>query len=401
MAEPLPEVNAPEPRPQPQPVIKRFTIAERVEHWVFITSFTVLAITGLVQKFPLSPISDWFVNGVVGGIENDRLIHHSAAVVMLICIVYHIGAVGYRVFVQQKSMTMLPSLFDVRRALDALGYYYGFTKKKPQQARYTFEEKIEYFAVVWGTVIMVITGAIMWNPITWTRIFPGQVVPAAKYAHGAEAILAVLSILIWHFYSVLIKTRNKSMFNGKLNEEQMLDEHPLEFADIKAGITQKPVDPVLKRKRSIVFWPVYGVIAVVGLTWILWFSTHETTALATLPQPIETVAIFVPLTPTPLPTPRPTSTSSPLAATSWEGGIGELLNAKCTGCHNPTTNIGGLDLTSYAGLTAGGQTGAVIQPGDSQNSLLVKIQTAGGHPGQLTSAELEQIKNWIDAGAEQ
>jgi hypothetical protein len=285
--------------------------------------------------------------------------------------------------------------------LDALGYYYGFTKKKPQQARYTFEEKIEYFAVVWGTIIMVITGAIMWNPISWTRIFPGQVVPAAKYAHGAEAILAVLSILIWHFYSVLIKTRNKSMFNGKLNEEQMLDEHPLEFADIKAGIAHQPVDPGVKRKRSIVFWPVYGVIAVVGLTWILWFSTHETTALATLPQPIETVAIFVPLTPTPLPTPRPTSTSSPLAATSWEGGIGEILNAKCTACHNPTTKIGGLDLTSYAGLTAGGQTGAVIQPGDAPNSLLVKIQTAGGHPGQLTSAEVEQIKNWIDAGAQQ
>ena len=378
---------------------KRFTAAERIEHWVFITSFTILAITGLVQKFPLSPLSNWIVNDLLRGIENTRLIHHSAAVVMLLCIVYHIGAVGYRVYVQRKSMTMLPTVYDVRTAIDAITYYLGFRKSAPQQGRYTFEEKIEYYAVVWGTLIMVITGAIMWNPISWTQYLPGQVVPAAKYAHGAEAILAVLSIIIWHFYGVLVKTFNKSMFTGKLSEEQMEDEHPLELADIKAGITAQPVSPDTKKKRSLIFWPIYGVIAVIGLSWIFYFTTHETTAITTLRQPIETVEVFVPLTPTPFPTQRPTATLAPVQVATWNGGMGELFTSKCGTCHGSSSKFGGLDLSSYAGISAGSNTGAVIVPGSPDDSLLIQIQSAGGHPGQLSPEELELVSTWISAGA--
>ena len=220
----------------------RFSIVKRIEHWVFMASFSTLGLTGLVQKYASSPVSESLV-AMLGGIETTRIIHRVAATIMMLVVVYHVGAVGYRIYVQRKRMTMLPTLEDVRIAWISLLYNLGLSKTRPQQGRYTFEEKMEYWAVVWGTVIMALTGFMMWNPIFAARIFPGQIIPAAKAAHGGEALLAVLAIIIWHLYGVLIKTFNKSMYTGYLSEEEMLDEHPLELADIKAGVSGREEDP--------------------------------------------------------------------------------------------------------------------------------------------------------------
>ncbi|MCS7039976.1 MAG: hypothetical protein NZP34_10260, partial [Caldilineales bacterium] len=75
---------------------------------------------------------------------------------------------------------------------------------------------MEYWAVIWGTAVMIITGFMLWNPITTTKFLPGSWIPAAKAAHGGEALLAFLAIIVWHVYNVHIKTFNRSMFTGKL-----------------------------------------------------------------------------------------------------------------------------------------------------------------------------------------
>jgi len=377
----------------------RFSLPKRIEHWVFMASFTTLGLTGLIQKYANSPVSDTIM-GILGGIETTRIIHRVAATIMMLVVVYHVGAVGYRLYVQRKRMTMLPTLDDVRNAWNSLLYNLGLNKSRPQQARYTFEEKLEYWAVVWGTVIMAITGFMMWNPIFASKIFPGQIIPAAKAAHGGEALLAVLAIIIWHFYGVLVKTFNKSMFTGYVDEEDMLDEHPLELADIKAGISGREENPETIRKRARKFWPTYSMIAVVMTLGIVWFVTFEQTAVATI-VPAETEVVYVPLTPTPLPTPLPSPTPGPGGAlTSWNAGVADLFAQKCTSCHNDSgAPLGGLDLTTYAGAMKGGISGEVILPGDPNASLLIEKQLAGDHPGQLTPDELEQISDWIAAGA--
>jgi len=192
----------------------RFTISERVEHWVFITSFIILGITGLVQRYSEYQISKLVVSAV-GGIENLRLIHHTAAIVTMLIVIYHVGALGYRVYVNRARLTMLPVISDVTNAYHAALYFIGRRKDPPQQGRYTFEEKLEYWAVVWGTAIMAVTGFMMWNPVATAKILPGQFIPAAKAAHGLEAVLAVLSILIWHMYQVFIRHFNKAMYRAR------------------------------------------------------------------------------------------------------------------------------------------------------------------------------------------
>ncbi|HEY4688910.1 MAG TPA: cytochrome b/b6 domain-containing protein [Anaerolineae bacterium] len=379
---------------------QRFPRAYRIEHWLFVASFVTLAITGLAQKFAGAGIAQGLI-GVLGGIETVRVIHRIAAVTMMLEAVYHIGAVGYRVFVKHSRFNMLPTLNDARIAIHSFLYNLGLRKDRPQQGRYSFEEKIEYWAVVWGTLIMVLTGFMLWNPIATTSILPGEVVPAAKTAHGNEALLAVLAIIIWHLYHVLVRTRNKSMFTGYLTEEQMLDEHPIELADVKAGTATRSVDPKVAASRRRTFLGVYGVIGAVMLLGIFVFVTFEKTAIETIP-PAEQVTIFAPLTPTLLPTLRPTNTPAAEApeATSpaWDTDIAELLTTGCGACHVQAT-LGDLSLKTYADALKGGKSGPAIVPGDPDASLLIQIQSKGGHPGQLSADELARFIAWIEAGA--
>jgi formate dehydrogenase gamma subunit len=375
----------------------RFAIPERAEHWLFVFTFATLAMTGLVQKFASLEIAQGIIV-LLGGIETVRVIHRLAATMMMFETIYHIGVVGYKVYVRRSPMNMLPSLNDIRIAWKALLHNLGFVKEKVQQGRYTFEEKAEYWAVVWGTVIMAITGFTMWNPIATTRFLSGQYIPAAKAAHGAEAVLAVLAIIVWHFYHVHLRRFNTSMINGHLDEQEMLEEHPLELADIKAGANIR-VAPEILRKRRRIYFPIYAVIAAIMLAGVYVFVTIEETSITTLP-PAERVSIYAPLTPTPLPTALPTKPPQEIGAT-WDAGIGALFQEKCVLCHSDSSGLGGLDLSSYEPTLKGGVSGLLIIPGDSANSLLIIRQTTGDHPGQLSIEEIARVRDWIDAGAPQ
>jgi len=382
---------------EPKKSFLRFSISERVEHWVFIIAFIILGITGLVQRYSEYQISKWIV-GAVGGVENLRWIHHTAAIITMLIVIYHIGALGYRVYVQRARLTMLPVLNDIISVYHSVLYYIGIRKEPPQQGRYTFEEKVEYWAVVWGTMIMAVTGFMMWNPVATASILPGQFIPAAKVAHGLEAVLAILSILIWHMYQVFVRHFNKAMYTGEITEEAMLHDHPLELADIKAGIAKPPVTPEGKDKRRRKYLPIYSVIAVAMLAGVYFFIAFEETALATVP-PAERAEVFVPFTPTPLPTAAPTATPPPVTSLTWDGGIGALMEAKCVACHNSSSQLGGLDLGDYQTALFGGNSGPAVIPGNPDDSTVIIIQSAGGHPGQLSDDELAQVHEWITDGA--
>jgi mono/diheme cytochrome c family protein len=273
--------------------------------------------------------------------------------------------------------------------------------------RYTFEEKAEYWAFVWGAIVMGLTGFVMWNPITAARILPGDIIPAAKAAHGGEALLAVLAIIVWHMYGVHLKHFNTAMWTGHLTEEEMLHEHPLELADLKAGVADRPVDPVALRKRQRIYFPVATILTIVMLAGVYGFIAAENTSPTTVaPQP-EPMQVFVPQTPTAIPTrtptPRPSATTAaPTSVTSptWDNAIAALFASKCTLCHGATDGKMGLNLTTYAGASAGGASGPLFVPGDAANSLIIIKFSAGDHAAAtLTPEEIALLEAWINAGA--
>jgi cytochrome b subunit of formate dehydrogenase len=374
----------------------RFHWTQRIAHVFLLVSFSLLGITGLAQKFAATGWAQFIVR-VFGGIETLRLIHHICAIVLMFLTIYHILDTGYKVFVRRSRMSMLPSFQDLKDAIQAFTYNLGLGKKRPQMGRFNFEEKAEYWALIWGTVIMGITGFMMWNPIATAKLLPGEIIPASKAAHGGEALLAVMAIVVWHMYGVHIKRFNKSMWTGKLTEAEMLHDHPLELADIKAGLTERPVEPKTLRKRRSIYFPVAGVLAAAMLLGIYGFTTSEKTALTTIPPVLGTVQVYAPQTPTPIPSPASGQGSGPFVMT-WDGSVGPLFQTNCGVCHGASSSTG-LFMDTYVNIMKGGKNGPVILPGDPDNSRLIQLQSTGSHPGLFSPADLARIREWIAASA--
>ena len=125
------------------------------------------------------------------------------------------------------------------------------------------------------------------------------------------------------------------------------------------------------------------------------FVGAEKTAISTVPSAQASIPVYLPRTPTPTATPDPVSGALIL---TWDDSISNLLQLKCSICHGPAS-ITGFSMDSYNNFMSGGNDGPITVPGDPDASLLVQLQSAGGHPGQLNDLELTAIKEWIIAGA--
>ena len=210
----------------------RFGVSQRLEHLLTMVCFGVLLLTGLPQKFSDASVSIWVVNSL-GGIDNVRFIHRVFATVFIFSAFYHVGAIGLSLIRGRFNPSMAPSLRDFADALVMLRYSVGLSNSKPPFGRYDYRQKFEYWGIVYGGIIMIISGLTLWFPTYATRILPGEVVPAAKEMHSGEALLALMVIVTWHMYSVMLSPSHFpgdwSIFTGKISHEKIKEEHPLEY----------------------------------------------------------------------------------------------------------------------------------------------------------------------------
>lgn len=225
---------------KPEAKYLRMTLNERIQHILLLSSFTVLVITGFGLKYPEAFWVRWIV-AIVGenAFELRGLVHRVAAVAMVAASVYHLI---YIIFTRRGRQLVADLWFrkqDITDVFTALKYYAGITKEKPKFGRFGYIEKAEYWAVVWGTVVMGLTGAFLWFENFFLPIIGMEGMEIATAIHFYEAILASLAILIWHFYFVFINPdvfpMNRAWFSGYLTRHQMENEHPLELAEIESA----------------------------------------------------------------------------------------------------------------------------------------------------------------------
>ena len=235
----------------------RFTSRQRLEHQFLIVTFTTLAMTGLLQRYSAILPVGWVVNMVFGGVETLRTLHHLAAVLFILESVYHLAQVLITWFVKRERGAMWPQRKDLRDFVQMVKYNLGRATKRPDGDRFNFEEKIEYWALLWGAAVMILTGLIQWFPIQVTLMLPGDVIPVSRAVHGWEAVLAALSVLIWHLYHTVLKEKNKSIFTGIMTEHEMQEAHPLEYRRILAAhdylrnlTNKKKVDATTKHESN-------------------------------------------------------------------------------------------------------------------------------------------------------
>jgi formate dehydrogenase gamma subunit len=224
------------------PAVMRFTLAQRIEHFVLIISFNVLAFTGLPQKYFYTGWAERIIQ-VMGGIERTRVIHRVFAVLLISQALFHIGAVLAARFRGRERGDMGVTFRDVRGIIGDVGYLLGLRANKPAFGRYDYRQKFEYWAVVWGTAIMAVTGLIMWFPEIVARVLPGLMVPASRVAHGGEALLAILAVIIWHFYNAHFRPdifpMDPAMWSGEIPLERLRHDHRAEYERV-VGAEEPP-----------------------------------------------------------------------------------------------------------------------------------------------------------------
>ena len=182
----------------------RLNRSERVQHLFLLVSFIVLVITGFALKFPHSfwaaPFVDWEHGHPVRG-----WIHRIAGVVLIGASVYHVVYLSMKKSGRRWLKDMIPDLRDAKEAVQTVEFNLGKGESLPRYRRFNYAEKAEYWALVWGTAVMAVTGVLLWlNDWILAHLpHPASILAISTAVHFYEAILATLAILIWHFYAVI------------------------------------------------------------------------------------------------------------------------------------------------------------------------------------------------------
>jgi formate dehydrogenase gamma subunit len=208
--------------------ITRMSRSQRIQHALLGISFVVLAISGFALKFPDS----WIARMLGSNEPFRRWLHRAAGVALLFVGAYHIIYLFATREGRKLVKDFLPVVQDLKDVAANVGYLTGLRATKAKFARFGYAEKMEYWAVIWGTIIMGVTGLMLWFKIDVTQFLPRWAVDIALTIHYYEAILACLAIVVWHFYHVIfdpdVYPGNWACWNGKVSKEWHEEEHPLE-----------------------------------------------------------------------------------------------------------------------------------------------------------------------------
>ena len=225
----------------------RFVPFERLLHFLVVTSFLLLVLTGMPLKFYYT---DWakVLFRVIGGADTARALHRLGAIVTFLYFGLHVASLVGRSWRGRTNIrdpqtgkfslkrlwrvlfgpdSMMPTLQDWR---DFVGHNKWFFGKgpKPQFDRWTYWEKFDYFAVFWGVAIIGASGLIMWFPTFFTRFMPGWIINIALIIHSDEALLAAGFIFSIHFFNTHFRIEKFPMdtviFSGRVSKNELMHE---------------------------------------------------------------------------------------------------------------------------------------------------------------------------------
>jgi cytochrome b subunit of formate dehydrogenase len=235
------------PRQETNQVVLRMGLWFRIAHWGIMASFPTLVVTGFALKYPDSwwarPLLMWESNvGVRGGL------HRTAAIVMIAATVFHFVHLVMKKRDRAFVWAMIPTIKDATDMLHVFRFNLGLTKEEPQFAKFNYAEKMEYWAFMWGTLVMALSGFLLWFDNFTLSHFPKWVSDAATAVHWYEALLATFSILIWHFYLVIfdpmVYPMDTAWLDGKIPADHYRHTRPGYFRQLeRGGMVETPAEP--------------------------------------------------------------------------------------------------------------------------------------------------------------
>ncbi len=264
--------------------VQRFRRKHMRTHVAIITTFMLLALTGLPLKFADSGWAQVLVD-ILGGVDSARFLHRVAAIGTFAYFLFHLVDVFLRlVFRRERGMfwgpnSMVPQPKDLWDFLANIRYFF-YLGERPKGDRWTYFEKFDYLAVFWGVAIIGVSGLMLWLPDVFTTFLPGWTLNAAYVIHSDEALLATGFIFVFHFFHTHLRPESFPMdtviFTGKMPLERFKHERPLEYQRIvDAGELEKYLVPPPRPRqlRRAYIWGsialVIGIALAIGIIWAL------------------------------------------------------------------------------------------------------------------------------------
>ncbi len=212
-------------------VFVRMTLAERWQHGLLAASFIVLIFTGLpVLSGEVGLLR--LVGGRFAAYTVRGLLHRAAALILIGDFAWHLAYTAFTPRGRRNIKDKMPRGQDLRDALAA----FRPRAPRPETGRYGFVEKFEYWSLVWGSTIMIVTGFFMWGPGLSLKLFPLWLHQVFVVIHGYEAILAFVAIIFWHMYTVHLRPgvfpMSRVWLDGKITGADLRRFHPLEYRRI-------------------------------------------------------------------------------------------------------------------------------------------------------------------------
>jgi cytochrome b subunit of formate dehydrogenase len=218
----------------------RLNYSEKVQHMIFMICFVVLVITGFMLKIPEEIVQKLSSAGETVFLARS-LLHRIAGTVMILVSIYHVYYLIFKPAGRRWLFDMLPRFKDAKDIVNNFLYYFGIKKEPPEFDRFCYKHKMEYGALIVGTILMATTGLIMWSESRWSKF----IIDIATLVHGMEAILASLAIMIWHLYEIHLKPRKSPIDNawitGVIDEEEMKEEYLFHYKKIMADPTLQEI----------------------------------------------------------------------------------------------------------------------------------------------------------------
>jgi cytochrome b subunit of formate dehydrogenase len=271
------------------PHVRRFRSMQIWLHVTIVTSFLLLAATGLPLKFAEAPWAAPLVS-IFGGQQVAGWLHRLAGIVTFSYFAWHLGSLVYGWFGKRERGFFWGPRSMVPQWSDAVGLwgmfkYFLYLGPRPKFDRFTYWEKFDYLAVFWGVAIIGLSGLVLWFPTIFTTVLPGWAINAAYVIHSDEALLATGFIFLFHFFHTHLRPEAFPMdtviFTGRMPLETFKHERPLEYQRLVAeGRLEQfmaPAPTALEMRIAHVFGYIAltaGVVLAVFIFWALLGGLH-------------------------------------------------------------------------------------------------------------------------------
>ncbi len=212
--------------------VVRFNLVEIMWHFLLMVSFTTLVITGFAFRYPDFWWSSWMTHSPTA-FAARVVAHRVAGVIFIGLFIYSFLHAGLTKRGRGQILSKIPVISDVRNVVQNMLWSLGFSSREPMYDRYHYAEKAEYWALMWGGLVMILTGLPLWFENSFLAYFPRWLLDVCKAIHFYEACLATLAILVWHFFYMIFDPEtypvNFLFLTGTMTEEEYLKRHPLDY----------------------------------------------------------------------------------------------------------------------------------------------------------------------------